>query len=654
MTCRSNWIVAAALVAMLTGCTNLMSKRAIDQFAESLQEQNLDRLKEASSADFERKALRQQDATQGLKVLKLPEGEKMEIVSVEELSPRSRKVMVKIGPKKDFDKKAEELEYRLTKDERGGKWVVDDIIMLQDSGKGDLVERSVSDQMDLLLTCRELLISWHGGTREDKLRFCTESLQQDLATLPAAWFETLSEEIASSNHKGSFRPDARIRGEKAFVVVPHTTGKLYLEMKQEADGWKLTDMAVEPASKESTGIRNLTKLAKALNLGATFLTGYDGMDRKKLEKATSSTFFKSCLAEADLTEVPLPVSSLLEGNYEARQYTDGSQKVTRVELLFTEANQTYMLTLREFDLKDANGVTSTANLRVDDVTIFDKTQNDVKQLSAMFLSHAIANVYVTALRERDLDKLRELASIDFQERVWNRSDARHFAIMADPVIPPGEPEVIATNFRGEDTELTLAVGDQPLTLMLRQSRGWLVVDDVILPAFDRPTSLKENLETLLPVHSFAAAALRKDMNALIRTSSDPLDRTVWRQLRSTPELVQHFIQPMHGEVVSIRKGEPWTVVRTSDGSTISEIQLAREGSQYVVNDVIVIENTDGGTRLELMATLKEMIASGVIGPAARLRENPIQHASAEMPAAAPTSRVEPARFEPINPRELLP
>ncbi len=635
------WILTCALtVLMVPGCTSMFTKRAIEQFAENMQSQDLDGLKGATSEEFGQKALRGKDSPKGLKMLKIPAG-KVEIVSVENLPDGKRKAVVKVGEKES----AKEVEYLLTKN--GRSWVVDDVILKQDSGAGAIVERSITEQMDLLLTCREILLAWREGSRDEKLAFCDESLQTQLKPLPPAWFEKLSKEVAGPGSQSTFKPDARLNGEKAFVVVPHPQGSLFLEMHQKDSRWILHDLAIEPTSKESVGIRQLSKVVAALNRSNEFLTAYQEQNREGLANTATKNLYTQCLSGADLDQVPLPIDVLLKDNYEARQFTDGGQSIKRVELILKDNDSTYMLTLREEEPKNADGSKGNAEFRVDEVTMFEKGDKDVRRMSAVFLTQTVVTLYVKALQERDLPKLKELSSTSFVDQVWGRPEASQFAIMSDPELPAGEMEILTTNFRGDVAEVTVDQGGVPLTLVLQAARGWMVVDDVLMPAFDRPASLKANLEVMLTVQAFHSALHRKDLNNLIKFSADGLDRIVWKQLTEVPQISNQFLRPLLNEVTAIQIAESVSQIRTSDGRVSCEIQLVREGERYVVYDVVLSEADQPERRLELLNLMRKMIAEGSIGPAAQRRQAN-QQAAIEA-TQQQVHQIRKANFEPIEP-----
>lgn len=640
MSIRSPWIVAVALGATIVpGCTGLFTKRAIERFAASMQESDLEGLKLSSSEHFGQKALRQDDSAKGLKMLKLPVG-KVEIVAVEDLPDGKRKAKVKIGEKD----KAKEMEYMLSRGPKGRGWVIDDIIMTQDSGNGHVVERTVTEQMDLLLTCREMLISWRGKVAEEKLAFCDEKLQTTLKPVPAPWLDQMFREIAGPGNQSTFKPDARLNGNMAFLVLPHPEGNLLLTMSREEDRWLLHDLALEPKSKDSTGIRSLAKMVAAFDKSAVFLSAYEAENREALQGSASAHLFKQCLSGGDLKHVPVPSSTLLNASYEARQFTDGTEAVKRVEMLLKDGEQTYMLTLREEDIPQEEAGKKVTEFRVDEVTIFEKGSKDVKKMSSLYLTHAISNAYVAALVNRDVVRLREISSRNFNDRVWGRAESSYFAIMPDPQLEAGEPEIISTIFRGDVSEVTLIQGETPMTLVLNLANGWMVVDDVLLPAIDRPSSLKANLELMLSVHAFASALHQKDTSKLLRYSADGLDRIVWRQLSDVPDLCQQLVRPMLSEVVSVEPGENINIVRTSEGDVQAEIKLVREGDMIVVHDVMLTSKSDPNQQLVLLATLRQMIAAGQLGPANK-KTGQIMPVAGVQPVAPSDKYV---NFEPIE------
>ena len=165
------WFTGLALCMVGSGCAHMIESRAINAFAKNLEAQNLDGLKVVTSEDFNKRALRTATALEDLKILRIPDGKTL-IVDVEQVSDEKKRVTVQVGE----DKK--EVFYELTRDD-SGKWVIDDIYLKQKK-KGIEAYKSVTEQMDLLLTVREFLDAWGHGDREQVLSITTPKLRTAL------------------------------------------------------------------------------------------------------------------------------------------------------------------------------------------------------------------------------------------------------------------------------------------------------------------------------------------------------------------------------------------------------------------------------------------------------------------------------------------
>ncbi len=604
-------ILLSGLIAQ--GCTNLMARRAIMNFAESLESQDLEQIRVATSSDFESKALRQPEAMSDLKLLRFPKGD-VRVVSMEVIDDTTKIATVEIGDEEN----AKVVDYQLTLDRETGRWVVDDVILSQDDTTGQEIRRSVTDQMDLLLSCRELLKDWESAPRSVKLQHCTEELHEQLAMLPPNWFKRLSEDAVGTGRRSTFRPEARLNGDHAVVVAPHTDGSLFVEYRKELNNWKVQNIAIEPKDKNDTGVRSLMMLAKALNSSAEFLASFAANDVEELAESASPDFYKQSLMNGDLSAIQLPVELMIANEYEAKQHKD------RTELLLDANGTTYMMTVRAVDLSDEDGSVRAAEPRVDEVTIFEANGSEVKKVSAMLLSTSVVDLYVQALRTRNLQQIQSMSSNDFNERVWKKEAAKHFKIMPYPHIDAGETEVLSTVFRGDITEITIAQGDTPMTFLLRLGDGWMTVDDVMMPAHNRPVSLKANLELMLPICAFASGVNRGDVEAAARYSDSGLDQMIWRQLNYVPEFSKQLVRPLMSEVVRITPSQSWVIVHTSDGNISSEIKMAREGERYVVHDISMINEASPTNQFLFLQTARQMIAAGQLLPKGATKQPVVQ------------------------------
>jgi hypothetical protein len=183
--------VAAVLILLLTaglGCSHFAEKRALTGFTEALDAKELETLRACSSQQFAQRALRREEALDSLKLLRLPTGE-IEIVEVEPVSDRERVVTAQIG------KSERRVFYRLVREEGSRKWVVDDVLLRQNREQDSVSsDKSVADEIDLLLAVYDFLDAWHSG-RADALDATTPELRKVLADLPPAHFARLTQRV---------------------------------------------------------------------------------------------------------------------------------------------------------------------------------------------------------------------------------------------------------------------------------------------------------------------------------------------------------------------------------------------------------------------------------------------------------------------------
>ena len=633
---RPHYALAVLAVSMLTGCTNLLARRAIIQFTDSVASADLEQVKSTTSAQFGAKALRQPEAMRDLSLMRVPQGD-VKILELEPISETSKRAKVQIGKDKDHP---QIVEYTLSLDPETSRWVVDDVVIGQRDERGQEIRRSVTEQMDLLLTCREFLDDWHDGPRSDKLAHCTDELFHELNTVPDVWLDGLIKEIIGSDRRQNFRPDARLNGNRAVVRLPHSEGSLFIEFQQVANQWKVQNLAIEPKNEDSTGVRSLMTLAESLNQTSRFLTAFAGGDRVAIEVCATPDFYSRCLALGDFTKITIPFAELTATQFESKQYPD------RSEILLGGADGTYVVTLRRVDLTDSYGNVQKSETRVDEVTLFDPSGGGGKKFSAMLLSKSVINLFVEAMQDRDIAKLKQLSSNDFNDRVWKRDVARHFVILPYPDFGMGEPEVFATSYHGDIAEVSVEMNHVPMTFVLRLSQDLMVIDDVIIPDYSLRPSVKENLELMLPIYEFAAAIHQQDLETLIRQSGTGLDQIIWQQLNLVPEMARQLVRPMMSEVVSIDVSEEWTTVTTSDGETMAEIRMVPEGPFFRVHDVILRNQADPGVEMAFLGTVRKMISQGMILPAGARKSAVMQ---ANLPKAVPEQVAPKANFQPISP-----
>jgi hypothetical protein len=573
------------------GCTRSLELDTISSFTDALSEGDVEALKEGSSTAFQEKALRSDGAADDLKLLKLPKGE-VSILTQKGISDTEKLVTVSVGKKK------RKVRYKLVRDlDDDESWVVDEIIIRQ-TREGLTVAKSVSDQMDLLLAVREFLDAWNVGTRNEVLAVATPEFQQVLSDLPAGYLAKLTgQAIGERRSKSKLKPDVQMDEDIAVVTLPGDDGDLVISYRLSEEGWKVSDLAVES---RTTGkhIPSVAKMANVVRTTGAFLSAYSAANKTALKNASTRQFFNSSLAPADLSMVQLPTSLESLQDYEVTLHKNRADFVVRRD---TEVTRFSLL-------RDQDQTDSVPRFFVDDVTIYEMGSRQEKRLSALFTAHATMLVFSEALRQRNLPLIRKTASRDFNKRVWEQVDAKLAARMPLSEIENARPTVLSTTFEGAVTEITVKQGALALTYVLRDENRQMRVDDVHLPVQNRPTSLKTNLELLIPIRDFVAGIDSQDIPRLQRTSSDDMNRIVWRQTDSIPQA--GYVAPSHlqSKMSAVKIGEDEALVVLGDARHGAQIKLVREYGKYVIDDVLLIAGPESSQRAHLKRTLRLQLA----------------------------------------------
>lgn len=623
------------------GCAHFMEGRAIDRFAEALSEKDLGRLKNRSSTRFEQKALRLAEALDDFEVLHLPDG-KTSVVKVEEVSESERKVTVEVGEGK------KKLLYKLVREDGSGEWVVDDIYVRQ-KRKGLLAARSVTEQMDLLLSVREFLAAWDRGERGEVLAVTTPRLQKVLAELPPEYLTRLTRRvIGEKSERSDLRPKAELDGEAAIVTVSRSTGKMVLAFKQLDGGWKLDEAAVESAG-DADHIASLMKLAAVLKSSSQFLTAYTSGDRKSLESVCTEKLYGESLAHADFRQVPLPAAVPLKiaGEDRASRIDDrdslaASKDAARSSIgdrqSPAEASANYEVKLQDrradFIVKgrrewlklslvreDMGADAETpARYLVEEVTLYDVAGGEARRLSSVFTSQAIAQVFSEALVGGELTMLQKASTNDFNQRVWSRLDGRTLAGMPLPRLRAGVADaasvrhaflrIVRSRYEGPVTEIEGVLAGVPVTFVLQDRGGQVRVDDVRVTSHQRPDSLKRTLELMIPVRRFAAAVADGDIPTLQRTSSKDLNRLIWKQTRRVPAAAILAPKHLNAPLNSIETRGEEVMVTLGDDQWGAKVKLVTEYGRHVVDDALLVAGPLPEQRAEIKKAMRIELATG--------------------------------------------
>ena len=628
-------LLATVVAGSGSGCTHLIETRAITAFSKSLELANLDGLKASTSGEFRQRALRTTAALEDLKILRLPDG-KSTIVEVEEVSSAKKRVTVQVGESK------KEVFYELTRDDTG-RWVVDDIYLKQKK-KGVEAYKSVTEQMDLLLTVREFLDAWGNGDRGQVLGVATPAFRASLEQLPPSFLAGLTRTVTTGRPAGSqFKPHASLDDKIAVVKLPRLSGECVITLELSGEHWRIADVGIE--SKDEDQVASMDKLARAVNSCTAFLAAYGRGDKVALADWSSRDFYEGSLSIGDLSQAKLPDSQLSEHELQVKLRGNRADFVLK--------NEAEMVQI------DMQRVTDTAldapvKFVVSDVTIYEVDTKQEKRLSALFTAQGMLELFAKALSLRDLDALKQCSTRDMTTRVWGKLNGGTVTAMPLELFDADEFEFVTASFQGALTRIEVRQGGRPLTYMLREERGRFLVDDVQWQITGIPSSLKTTVEILIPIHDFASAiSLGREpqeqaaaLDLLRANSSNDFNRLVWSQCRFVPNSGMSADTFLRAPLKGIAQGENEITVQFGDNRFGAKVTMRREFDRFIVDDVLLVAGTDESQRLALKHSLRTQLArgearapSGVV-PASATVTTPVR---ANGPSAGASSRSRPAR-----------
>ncbi|MBM81751.1 MAG: hypothetical protein CMJ78_14320 [Planctomycetaceae bacterium] len=564
--------------------------RTIEMFNAALESDDLDGLRAASSNGFDEKALRRSDALKDFRVLRLPDG-KTSVINVDDISESEKRVTVEVGERK------RKVKYTLLKDQETQKWVVDDIHIRQ-SRNGVTAAKSVTDQMDLLLAVRELIDAWQTGSRPDVLSAVTSDFADILRELPPTYLAKITSRTMGAKSNSDAKPDAQLDESVAVVRLPRSTGQMIIEFRRENDRWKVSDMAAE-SRQDKNHISSVKQLAQIASVTHSFLAAYEANDKSMLKHISVPSFFKGSLAPADLSQVKLPGSDLGQDDYYINM--EGG----RPNVIVKQASDVVKISLRKMSAKNLG---EPDQFLVDEVTIYELDGTEEKRLSAIFTGRAILRLFSEAIAKGDLQTIRHSSTQDFNDRIWKNISSDIWPMLATDDIESAVPEVVSTVYNGATTEITVTQGSKALTYVMQDKDGVLLVDDVLVPTIDRPSSLKRTLELTLPVVLFRYALMKDDLRLVQRTSSKDFNHMIWHQVKQIPKPAilanDFFMVPLK----SVKQDDNQTLVHYGTQYRGAKVRLIREHGFFLVDQIELINGLDASQRSELKHALRLKLA----------------------------------------------
>lgn len=581
-------------VATLSGCANFHETRAIEAFTEALQEEDLGDLKKSTSNRFEQKALRLSESIEDFAVLRLPKGD-VEVLEVDEVSDVEKRVTVTIGTSQ------QKLRYRLLREPDSRKWVVDDIF-LRKKKDGIVSTKPVTELMDLVTTVREFLTAWSGGDRTEILDVATPQLGELLASLPRPYLNYLAERVIGDRAgETKIRPEAQMDDDVAVVRLPRKAGQMIISFEKTGGDWLVSDLAVE-SRKDNQHVSSVVQFATVLDSAAKFLDAYNAHDSLKLAEVTDQSFFEYSLEPANLETVPLPTAEAAATNEFQLKLQNGI-----ADFIVPTKTELIKVSLSRIEGEDA---ATRDRYLVDDVTLYELDGHEEKRLSALFLSHAMVELFSESLSLRDLQSVQLMSTADFKKRVWNQPglDDRVLLRLPMPEIENAKPEIKTTVFMGPVTEVTVSQGSRYLVYVLEDSNGQLLVDDILMPVVGRPNSLKTTLEALIPVYRFTHAMQTGDRPQLHALSSRDLNTTVWHATEQIPLIGVNPGKHLQSPLTGLEQNDRQIVLQFGDDTFGARVLLTREDSRLVVDDLRFISGPEARQRVDLKEAMKIEIA----------------------------------------------
>jgi hypothetical protein len=582
----------------------MFESRVVQAFAESVKAHDVARLKTETSAEFEEKAVKGDDTFRALSLLDLPEG-MPKVVSVKPIKDEDGKKIVAKRVVATIGKEKKKVVYRLAQDEKTGRWVVDDLFLSREDYEEN---RSVAARLSVLLALHESLDAWKAGGREPILAAATIEFRESLSQLTPAQLAQFAKKCTSEmTDETRILPDPRIGEETSELRVGKPQGELILKFRRDGKHWKLDDLALE-SRRSGEDIASARQVAAAMSAALTFETAYRSSDKRTLQRVCTRPFFDGCLASADLRLVRLPESAPGLDGFDVKLEEN---MATFVIPAGGEVLKISMTRQRQEELHAA------PRFLVDEVTIYDLGSTQDKRLSSLFTAHATMENFAAALANRDLAQLTGNSTHDFNERVWKKVRDAHFDGLPMTGLAPGKPRIVQTRFQGSLTEILVEQGETPLTYVLREESGRMLVDDVLAPAAGWPESMKLTAEILIPVLNFTGSLTRwsdshvdKEMETVRASSTADFSKFAWNHLSVLTDLepspASFFKAPLSGISVA---GDRADIV-FGNSRYGARFSIIKEGGAFKVDDVTLVAGPLEDDQIGLKRTIRTQLAQG--------------------------------------------
>lgn len=605
---------AAALALAAPGCSHTIEHRVIAAFAKSLDAGDVESLRKVTSTTFEEKALPDEKAIHSLKTIDLPSG-KFKVTKVEEVDETHRRVTI------EHEKPKRKIVYNLVRDEGSKNWVVDDLAL---KSREASERRPIAEQISLLIATRDFIEQWQSGERERILNSTTTDFRDALAQVPPQFLAGLCGRVVKDLAIDKNTPLATINEDTSDVRLPTDSGEVVVQFERNGHGWRVRRVSVK-SRREGETIESVAEMAIVMHDVLQFQSAYAAANKETLKTICTPRLYEGSLGLAEIATVPLAFTSAAPDTFRielengvAQCVVQHDAEITKVSLLRQPQENPDLL----------------PEYRIDEVALYDLDGSQHKRLSVLFMGQALLHVYAEGLAERNLETLRGSSTGEFNARVWNKLDARRLRQLPIPGIKAGRAQIVATQFQGGTTQITVDQAGHPVTYVLRDQGGRVLMDDVLTPAIDRPQSLKETLDVMIPVVDFAAAfsedspvgavqfAAKTDavgtsnlpaatsLDVLRGNSSREFNRVVWNQVERVPQLPRSPREFLTKPLEKLEASTDRALVVLGDDRHGARIQLIRERESYVIDDIELIAGPTTAERQSLRRLLRQKLQTG--------------------------------------------
>jgi hypothetical protein len=572
----------------------MVESRVVTAFAQSLQAQDSEKLIAETSSDFESKAVKGDETFRALKLIELPEG-MPKVTFVKSILDEDGKKVVAKRVTATVGKDKRKLYFNLKRDGASNRWVVDDLFLSKDDLENN---KSVAVRLAVLLALQESLDAWKSGAREQILTAATPEFAQALNGLTTLQLAQFAKKVTSDMPETTkVESDDEIGEETAAMKVLKGDGDLILKFRRVGQGWRLDDLAVR-SRRVGDDVASARLVSAAMGAALKFESAFRRSDKRALEQVCTASFFEGSLAPSDLAQVHLPETGPGLDDFDIK--LDNA----RATFVVRSGDEELTISLKQQDIERLHAI---PRYLVDDVTIYDLKSAQDKRLSSLFTAQATMEQFSIALAKRDIETLKKNSTHDFNQRVWDKTALAHFDGL--PMISPAavKPTILQTSFKGSLTEILIEQGETPMTYVLRDEGGRMLVDDVISPASDWPESLKASVEVLISILNFRSALATSNMEAIRETASNDFTRFAWNHFQMAPQFDLNPEEFLKTPLTRIRRSEDRAEVSFGDTRHGARFQMVKEKGQFQVDDVTLVAGPLDRDQIPMKRTIRTQL-----------------------------------------------